>query len=481
MGAVFTIVLTLFLVRELGPTDYGVLALAVSVGAIVLIASDLGISQSMSRFAAEKPRDRMHAAAVLRTALDLKLIASAVATVALILLAPVIADAYDTPSLTLPLRLIAIAVAVQGIAGIFQFWFTALGRVSLNLWTGLVKSSVEATASIGLVLLGAGAAGAVGGRAIGWATAGILAAALALRVTGWKALRDAGSRQFPARRIAGYGAAMLVINGVMAIFERVDVLIIGAMLDTASAGLFEAAARILTFLVYPAIAVATGFTPRLARGSRSQADSARFIAAFRYTVLLYLLLAAPVLVWAEPIVRLVLGDEYSDSAPVLRALAPTVVLFGLATVLQTAANYLGEARRRIPLAIGALLVNVVIDLVLVPPIGIVAGAIGTGAAMTLYTGGHAWICQRALETPFSGLAIIVGRGLIAAAVAALVLLAAGTHHLSAFAWIAGSVAATFAYLAVLLLLRELSIGELRSLVRRLRLPFSRESSPPGAG
>ena len=45
--------------------------------------------------------------------LGLKLIASAVMVVGLVAFAPLIADAYGIDDLTLPLRLIAIAVAAQ--------------------------------------------------------------------------------------------------------------------------------------------------------------------------------------------------------------------------------------------------------------------------------------------------------------------------------------------------------------------------------
>lgn len=482
LSAVFTIALMLFLVRALGPTKYGVLAIAVSVGSVIMLVSDFGISASAARFAAENPRDRVRAAAVLWTALRLKLLASTAATVALVAFAPFIADAFGIPALTLPLRLIAIATAAQGLGGLFLYWFTALRRVSTNLQYGVVESSLETTASICLVLLGGGAAGAVAGRAVGFTAAGILAATLAVRLVGWPAMRDARGRGFPGRRIVRYGAALVVIDGVYALFDRADVLIIGAVIGSAAAGTFEAAFRILSFLAYPGLAVASGFSPRLAQGQRSRADSTRFMEALRYTILLYLLLAAPALVWAEPIVRLVLGDAYSGSAEVLRALAPTVVMAGVSPVLAIGANFLGEARRRVPLSIGALLINVVIDLILVPRIGIVAGAIGTGVAFVLYTAGHVQICQRAMGVSFSPLARTSARGILAWAVAALVLLAFGTGHLSALAWIVGALAATCAYVSALILLRELNPDEVRAAIRLLRLTFRRqrvsEARPP---
>jgi O-antigen/teichoic acid export membrane protein len=467
-SAVFTTALTLFLVRQLGPASYGVLALAVSVSTVVMLTSDLGLSMSAARFAAESPQDRLHASAVLRTALWLKAIASMVGAIVLVLLAPVIADAYGTSELTLPLRLIAIAVVAQGFGQLFLQWFTALGRVWVGVHYNLVESVFETSASVCLVLLGAGAAGAVAGRAIGFTTAGILVTALAIRLLGWRALKDAGGREFPARKIAAYGLPLLVVNGVFVLFDRADVLIIGAFLGSASAGTFEAAFRILTFLGYPGIAVAAGFSPRLAEGRRTDGDSAQFMGAVRYTILLYLFLAAPLVVWADPIVRLLLGGDYAGAADVLRVLGPFMFLKGLGPVFAGAANYLGQARRRVPVAVGALVVNVVIDIILVPLIGIVAGAIGTSVAFALYIAGHARICQPALGIPFSSLLPTVARGVLAAGVAGLVLLAFGTGDLSVVAWTSGAVTASIAFVSALILLRELHVDELRAAVRLVR-------------
>ena len=465
VSAVFTTVLTLFLLRKLGPENYGVLALAVSAGTIALLISDFGIPSSAARFAAEDPRNRVRAAAILRTALGLKVIASVVMTIGLVVLAPVIADAYDTPELTLPLRLIAIAVAAQSIGGLFLSWFIGLGRISLNLRYAVVESSIETGASIGLVLLGGGAAGAVGGRAIGFGVAAVFAAILAVRLVGVPALKESKKQRFPSRPIARYGAVLVVTNGAFAILDRIDVLIIGAFLGTAPAGLFEAAVRILTFLQYPGIAVGAGFGPRLAKSENSVPDVQTFKQSLRYTILAYLLIAAPTLVWAEPIVRLLLGDAYAQSASALQALTPAVVLMGIGQVLATGVDYLGEARRRIPVAISALVVNVAIDLILVPRIGITAGAVGSGVALAIYVGGHLRICHQALDVSFVDLLPTALRGLLGLASASLVLLALGTgESLSPWAWVVGPLLASVAYLTTLWLSREVSATELRRLL-----------------
>jgi O-antigen/teichoic acid export membrane protein len=391
-----------------------------------------------------------------------------VMAVALVLLAPLIADAYDTPAMTLPMRLMGVVIFVQGMGNLFIALFQALGRLSHNVTYVLVKSVVETVSTILIVVAGAGVAGAVAGKAIGFGVAGILAAVLFIRLVGWPAVRDAKGSEFSARRIAGYGALLVIINGIFSVFYQVDVMIIGAILSATEAGLFEAATRILTFLQYAGIAVAAGFAPRLAAGRRTVHDAFMFVQAFRYTTLFYLLLAAPTLVWAEPIVRLMLGAEYAESAEVLRALAPSVVLFGIGEVLAVGVNYIGEARRRVPLAVAALIINTVIDIILIPEIGIVAGAIGTGVAFTVYVGGHVRICQQSLDVSFAPLIPSLLKGLLAAAAASLVLLAFGTSDLSPLDALAGAVLAVLAFVGTLVLVRELKPSELRTGLRLAR-------------
>src|SRR5215210_6991746 len=92
-SAVFTAILTLYLVRALGPGGYGTFALAVSVGTLAALLADFGVSASASRFVAEHRGEDDAQFAVIAYALRLKLALTAVISVGLFVLAPVVADA----------------------------------------------------------------------------------------------------------------------------------------------------------------------------------------------------------------------------------------------------------------------------------------------------------------------------------------------------------------------------------------------------
>ena len=465
--AAFTAVLTIFLARYLGPEEFGVFALAVGIGAVLVLPGDAGISTAAARFIAERRGNNQAVARVLRDASRLRLVSSGTVCVALVLAAGALADAYNEPDLAWTLRGIALAIFGQNLMQLYGSGFTALGRVSLAFRTSLLKSAVELAATLGLVLAGAGATGAAFGRSAGFLAGGLLGMAMMWRLVGRaQPAADDGEGEMSEvglRRIAGYAGALLVIEGAFVLFEQIDVLLIGALLSATAAGLFQAPLRLVTFLHYPAYALAAGVAPRVARHEVQGPALDPFAAALRGLVLFQAAIIAPLVVWADPIVELVLGPDYAESAEVLRALAPYVFLAGIGPLVSMAVNYLGEARRRLPIAIVAVAVNAAIDVVLIPEIGIVAGAIGTNVAYAIYVPAHLWICRSLIDLPLRPLLVSCGRALVAAAVMAGVLALFGTKDVSVPALLIGGMLGVAVYVGVLLLTRELSPAELRAL------------------
>ena len=173
---------------------------------------------------------------------------------------------------------------------------------------------------------------------------------------------------------------------MFAALTQIDILLIGAILGTSAVGIFQAPAKLITFLHYPGLALSAGVSPRLARGATA-ANVAAFSAGIRYLMVLQGLLVVPTIVWAGPITDLVLGEEFAESAQVMRALAPLTFLFGIAPIVSVAVNYMGEARRRIPIAIAALVANCIVSVVLLYEIGVVGSAIGADVAYLIYVPG----------------------------------------------------------------------------------------------
>jgi O-antigen/teichoic acid export membrane protein len=343
--------------------------------------------------------------------------------------------------------------------------FTASGRVSLG-WRVVVGESITETAtSVVLVAAGAGAGGAAFGRGIGYVIGALLGAAttVGLLGRGWLGLRPRGH----SRRLARYAGALFVVTVAFTLFEQIDVLLIGAIISTTAVGVFEAPMRLMTFLSYAGQAVSAGVGPRLARGSEGP-NVAAFRTAIRYLIVLQGALVAPVIVWTQPIVHVVLGSDYDGSIPVLRALAPFLFLSGVGTFITIAVNYVGAARRRVILAIFTVALNAAIDLALLPTIGVVGGAVGTDVAFTVYVAGHFWIVRDVLRVPLLPIATTLARCLAGAAAMAGAMALVGTVDLSWSEWLTGAIAGLVAYVLVLTASGEISRSEIVGAVGELR-------------
>lgn len=458
----FTAGLTLFFARRLGADDYGLFGLAISISALMLLPVDLGVSTSAMRFVADHRADLSSVRAVLADALGLKLLLTVPACTLLAVLAGPIAGAYGEPGLVGPLRGVALAVVGQSLMMLYQGCFAALGRIRSQLRVQLVESSVETGSSVLIVLLGGGAAGAAFGRGVGYVVGGAFALAVMAKLLGGgvlpRRLRGTGRM----RSIGRYAIPLLVINGAYTLFEQIDVLLIGALKSATQVGLFQAPLRLTTFLQYPGAALAYAVAPNLAGGEPMKAGT-RFETAFRVLILLDAALVPPVLIWADPIVRLALGAEYGGSVPVLRAFAPLVFLNGLVPLAAVSLNYVGQAGRRLPVAVAAVAVNAGVDVVLIPRIGIVGGVVGTTVALALYAAVHVNICRGAFGIRLKPLAFTLLRATLAAAAMAGVLALPRTTHLSPIGWVLWGLGGLAAFAFVLAATGEVRAADVLAL------------------
>ena len=230
--------------------------------------------------------------------------------------------------------------------------------------------------------------------------------------------------------------------------------------------------RLLILLAYPGTAVAVGVAPRLARGAGEAPNGESLARSLQGLIVFQAVLIAPLAVWAIPIVRILLGSGYSGSVPTVRVLSICAFLAGMAPLVSLSVNYLGDARRRVPLMISAAALDGLIDVVLIPRIGIVSGAIATAAGYAVMVGGHIAICRRHLVLPLRPLALTTARALLAAAAMAGVLLAFGTDPSIPLVVLGGAVSLG-AFLLALVVTREVKAAEAANVSRVL---FGRISS-----
>ena len=468
-SALLTAVLTVFLVRALEPAEYGVFALALGINSILLLLADFGVSSSAARFIAERRRRPFELGSLFVDALKLKLIVAG-STAALVFAgAGVIAGAYGNDDLAWPLRGMALAVFGQSLVLMAFGVFTALGKVVIRYRLVLAESAVEVSASVLLVLLGGGAAGAAFGRAVGYLVGGAVGIVMVLRLLGGSGL---SLRRRPSpdtvRHVGRYASSLLVVDAASTLSGSANVLLLGAYLGSATTAIYAAPARLMIFLQYPGLSIANAVGPRLARGDDQEPNVDALATAVRMLILFQCFMLAPVIVWAQPIADTLFGPDYSESAEVLRALTPYLLFSGLAPVVTIGINYLGEARRRVPVALLSLILWVGSAMLLIPAHGPTGAAAAADVGIGFYTVAHVWICHRLLGLSLVRTGLSLVQGLAASIAMGAVLASFGTADATAASLAAGAVLGTLAYAAVLIATRGVTVDELRRLPEAAR-------------
>jgi O-antigen/teichoic acid export membrane protein len=470
VSAAFTAALTLFLVRKLSPAEYGVFALTIGISDLVLLPADAGLSGAGVRFVAEHRGDSASLTRLVSRITRLKGIAVTAIAAALFAAAGPIANAYDTPSLAWPLRVVSIAMAGQSFFGFYVAAFMAVRRAGFTFRLLAVESAIEFSASVAFVLIAGGATAAVAGRSAGYACGAVI---------GWivvrRFLRSATSAKRPAqpgkadefpslRRLLHYAGALAVINAVTTAMFQVDLIIIGAVLGATAVGIFQAPLKLTLFLAFPALAAAKAVAPRLAKtvgggGGNTEA----FAGAIRIMLIAYAIVIAPLIVWAQPITNLLLGSDFHEAARVVQLLTPYMYLLGVATLLAEGATYFGEARLRLIVSSVALVVNAGLDFVLLHAMGVSGASLATDAGFIILVLGLLWICHREVDLALAPVAITCLRSLIAAGVSWLLLELLGGTDMSAATVVAAVILTPPVFAGVLLLTREVKLDELAAL------------------
>jgi O-antigen/teichoic acid export membrane protein len=472
-----TAALTVFLVRAIGPKQYGLFALAVGMSLVALALADLGISSSTARFVAEHRGRDTELRMLIADALKLKVIVSGVVCALLAALASVIAHAYGNPELVWPLRAIALALFGQSTFLMVLGVSTALGRAIVNVRLVAAESALEVSASVGLVLAGAGASGAAFGRAIGYVLGSVIAAFVMLRLNGRTSARFWSlPRRETVRQVGGYAGYVFAIDASYILSSQLAVLLVGAYLGPVASGIYSAPSKLITLIQYVGSSFSNGVGPRLSRGVGQEPNVKALNGAVRGLIGFQCVTLAPAVVWARPITHLLLGSGYSKSADVMVALAPYIFFSGFAPLVTTSIDYLGEAGSRLPISVATLALVAGGGVILIPRFGVVGAAVSVDIAFGFYTLAHIWLCRRLLELRIGSLAWSLACGLTAAAAMGIVLESVGTKHLGPLDWLKGGAGGLAAYVAMLIFTREIRGAEIaraaataRGLVSRRRL------------
>ncbi len=172
---------------------------------------------------------------------------------------------------------------------------------------------------------------------------------------------------------------------MLRISTRIDVVFLGFILGAAAAGVYNAAYRLVFFLIMISYFIGLALFPlasRLYANSRKELEML-YHKSLCLIVLVGLPAASGVWLVAPDIINLIFGEDFAESALVLRYLAWLVFLAFIKSIMEVFLTSCDRQTERARSQWRATMVNVFGNVLLIPTIGIMGAAIATLISETL--------------------------------------------------------------------------------------------------
>jgi O-antigen/teichoic acid export membrane protein len=458
LGNLTTKVLNLFLVvaiaRYLGANGFGQYSLILAYVGLFGIVLNLGLDTLAERDIAQGKRK---AGVIMGGVLLIKLflfffVLSLVSLSARLL-------SYPPEMITL-FSLYTFSLFLTSQASLFRLTLHAVERMEYEFLFNFLNRSLVLLLSVGALLLGYGLPGLIYALLIASGVDLVFYAMTASRIVQRPVFRldppywgDLVRKSLP----------FAMVGVFYGIYSNIDIVMVSHLKGDAAAGVYSAAFRMITALMFIPYAFSSSVFPLMARLSR---DSRRgleraYVSSFRYLSYLAIPIAIGTTLTADRIIVRFYGGGFEGSAQALQVLIWGGALMFLNSLLMNVLLSINREKINMKIAAAGVLLNVVLNLLLIPKYSYMGAGIATVAAeLTFFV-----LCFYALHRCFLRISLLSAwvRPLAASSVMGLFLLGL-REILTLFLLIplAGGV-----YFGVLFLLRGFS-EEDRAFFRRLR-------------
>lgn len=387
--ALLAIALTPFFLKRLGPAEYGVwlLALTLTFGSGYLGLADLGLQQAGVRMvAAARSRDDVDEVnRVVSTMAALFLVVGVVLAAVLATTAGALSSVFSVPT-----DLDTAARTVFALVGL-QIALDLPGASLLAVIEGAQRYAMLRLVEVGTRVawaIGAVVAVTRGHGVVAMSVISLIAAGAGLVASFVVARRIDSRLRVSARRasretlgeIVRQGSPLLALRVLSVLYRQMDRAIIGVAIGAVAVARYEVAYKIhATAAIALSIAPSAVLPAAAYLGAKADREQMRslYLRGTRYAVALCIPVALAAVVYARALIATWVGAEYESLTGVTRLFLVYPLLVAVHVVGVTMLVGLGRTRKVLLFSAVSVVVNLVLSVALTPAHGIVGVVVGT--------------------------------------------------------------------------------------------------------
>ncbi len=373
-GQMFSLLISFFIgawiARYLGPTNYGLVSYVVAFAGLFSFVSSLGIDGILNRELISHPEKRDE---LMGTGFVLKLFGGGLAFIFSLISAFVFNSDHLMRALLVLFSLSFVLQAPFVINIFFQSQVRARENFKVQFFGTLISSCLKVI----LILAGGGVIWLILIYALDSLWQGIFLFLFYkrenLKISSWRfKVRIAG-------RLWHDSWPLMLSSAAAFIYSRIDQVMLGKMMNETAVGLYSAGVKITeVFNFIPGIVCGSLFPAIInAKKTSQKIYNRRLSNLYGLMGLLAFIIALIITLSAEPIINWLFGAQYLESAVVLKIYIWSSMGLFIGTGMTT--YLIAENKSKIIFFIHflAMAVNVVLNLILIPPYGIVGAAWAT--------------------------------------------------------------------------------------------------------
>lgn len=369
-----SLTVSVWLARYLGPDQFGLMSYAVAFVGLFSTFTYLGLSGITVRDLVERPEDRNE---LLGTVFTLKLIGALIAMAIVV----VITRQQGTDARELVL-LLSLGMLFQSV-GVIRFWFESRIEGKYTVAAPMVSSVVAAALNVGLILIQAPLAAFVAVIVVqhGLTTAGLFYIywSRGYSVLHWR------FRFRRARRLLHQSWPLMLSSMGAVLYLKVDQVMLGRFAGNSEVGIYAVAVKFSEVWYFLPTALAASLFPKIVKLKSLSLDqyNERMQRMYRIMVVAALGICIAVTLTAIPLMSVLYGAEYDGAAQVLMIhiwACPAVFMAAVLSKWLISEGLLMFSLTRHGL--GAV-VNILLNLLLIPQFGAIGAAIGTVISYTV--------------------------------------------------------------------------------------------------
>ena len=451
LATVISAVAAILVGRLMGPDLYGEYNLVITIPALVLLFTDLGISTGITKFAASLHGEGNDARAfsIIRFGVWFRFLIGVLATILSVAFAGFLALVINRPTDLFYVQIASLAIVFQAVYGTVNAAFVGLDRSEYNALTTNVQAVTKTVLQVSFVLVSISMTGVLIGYVGGFAVAAVAGAFLLFYKLMKTAKTKVNARTDPPhphtesrtetlRLLARYGMPLYISTVLMGFIPLYQKVVLSFFVQNVDIGNYAASTNFVALLAVIPSSITIALLPAFSKlGSFSTPDviNAFFKRANKYTCLLIVPVSALLLIFSNQVVQIVYGSKYSTAGLFL---AFSVLVYFLAAMgslsLPSLFNGLGLTRLTLYVGLVNLVTVIALSPILVRPygvVGVVLANLGGGIVSAAYA---AYIGINKLKVHFEAgiTAKIYLSGVLASLIPLLLVYFMSRHYVIAF-------------------------------------------------